>query len=130
MKFSLIVQAAPHSTQASTSALSFAEALLRQGHELHRVFFYREGVHNASALTAPPQDEPNLPQAWQALAGKHQIELIVCIAAALRRGLLNEAEAQRYQKPSANLAPGFVLGGLGQLLEAAVESDRLITFGN
>jgi tRNA 2-thiouridine synthesizing protein D len=130
MKFSLLIQAAPLSAQASATALSFAEALLKQGHSLHRVFFYRDGVHNASELAAPPQDETNLPHRWQALAREHQVELMVCIAAALKRGILDEAEARRYQKASANLAPGFVLGGLGQLLEAAVESDRLITFGN
>jgi len=66
---------------------------------------------------------------WQALARDHDIDLVVCIAAALRRGVLDESEQSRYEKPANNLAAGFVLGGLGQLLDAAVSSDRLITFG-
>lgn len=130
MKFSLAVYAAPYSAQASASAYSFASALLEQGHTLYRVFFYGDGVHNATSLLAPPQDEIDLSQRWQALARLHQVDLVVCIAAALRRGILNDEEASRYEKPASNLAPGFTIGGLGQLLDAAVTSDRLITFGN
>ena len=127
--FSLAVYAAPYSSQASYSALRFAQALLAEGHQLHRVFFYQDGVHNSTHLAAPPQDELNLINAWQQLAQQHQVDLVVCIAAALRRGLMNEEEAKRYNKYSHNLADGFSISGLGQLLEAAVSSDRLITFG-
>lgn len=129
MKFSLAVYSAPHSSQAAASALRFARALLAQGHQLYRVFFYCDGVHNASALAAPPQDEADLVSAWQTLQRQHQLDLVVCIAAAQRRGVLNESEAARWEKPAANLATGFELAGLGQLADAAVNSDRLITFG-
>jgi tRNA 2-thiouridine synthesizing protein D len=54
------------------------------------VFFYREGVHNASALASPPRDEHSLPLAWQQLAQEYQLDLVVCVAAALRRGILDE----------------------------------------
>lgn len=129
MKFSLAIYAAPYSAQASDSAYRFAKAVLDEGHSLYRIFFYQDGVHNASALTAPPQDENNIPARWQALATTHNIDLVVCIAAALRRGILDASEADRYEKPAPNLAQGFTIGGLGQLLDAAVVSDRLITFG-
>lgn len=127
--FSLAVYAAPYSSQASYSALRFAQAVLAQGHELHRVFFYQDGIHNSTNLAAPPQDEFNLVSAWQQLAHQHRVDLVICIAAALRRGVINEEEAKRYNKPGNNLADGFSISGLGQLLEAAVSSDRLITFG-
>ena len=129
MIFSLAVYSAPYSSQASYSAYQFAIAALNQGHSLHRVFFYQDGVHNATNLAAPPQDELNLQQAWQRLAQDHNLDLVVCIAAALRRGIIDDGEANRYNKPSHNLAPEFTLGGLGQLVEAAVISDRLISFG-
>lgn len=129
MKFSLAIYAAPYSAQGSDSAYRFAKAVLAEGHSLYRIFFYQDGIHNASALTAPPQDESNIPARWQALAAKHEIDLVVCIAAALRRGILDTSEADRYEKPAVNLAQGFTIGGLGQLLDAAVVSDRLITFG-
>jgi len=130
MIFSLAVYAAPYSSQASYSAYQFAVALLNQGHNLHRVFFYQDGVHNSTNLAAPPQDEFNLQRAWQHLANSHNLDLVVCIAAALRRGILDDGEAKRYNKPSHNLAEGFSISGLGQLVEAAAVSDRLISFGH
>ncbi len=130
MIFSLAVYSAPHSSQASYSAYQFAVALLNQGHSLHRVFFYQDGVHNATSLATPPQDEFNLQKAWQQLAKDYQLDLVVCIAAALRRGVLNEGEATRYDKPSHNCAEEFTISGLGQLVEAAAVSDRLISFGH
>ncbi|HSX49842.1 MAG TPA: sulfurtransferase complex subunit TusD [Cellvibrio sp.] len=129
MIFSLAVYSAPYSSQASYSAYQFATAALGQGHSLHRVFFYQDGVHNATNLAAPPQDEFNLQQAWERLAQHHNLDLVVCIAAALRRGILDDNEAKRYEKPSHNLAKDFTISGLGQLVEAAVISDRLISFG-
>jgi len=127
--FALVVHAAPYSSQASYSAYCFAKAIVSQGHKLVRIFFYQDGVHNASLLTSPPQDEFDLNLAWQQFANDHQVELVVCIAAALRRGVLNAEESQRYQKSASNLAPEFTLGGLGLLVEAAVSADRLINFG-
>lgn len=129
MIFSLAVYSPPYTSQASYSAYQFAVALLNQGHNLHRVFFYQDGVHNATTLAAPPQDEFNLQNAWQQLAKEHQLDLVVCIAAALRRGILNETEAKRYTKTSHNCAEEFTISGLGQLVEAATVSDRLISFG-
>lgn len=129
MKFSLAVYSAPHSSQSAASALRFARALLTQGHHLYRVFFYCSGVHNGSALAAPPQDETDLVSEWQALQREHNLDLVICIAAAQRRGILSEKESQRLEKPAGNLAEGFELAGLGQLADAAANSDRLITFG-
>ena len=129
MIFSLAVYAAPFSSQASDSAYRFAKALVAEGHTLYRVFFYHDAVHTASNLTTPPQDETNLTSLWQALSKEHSIDLVVCIAAALKRGLLDQREAVRYEKPAFNVAEGFTISGLGQLVDAAVNSDRLITFG-
>jgi tRNA 2-thiouridine synthesizing protein D len=129
MIFSIAIYAAPYTSQASDSAYRFALALLENGHTLYRVFFYQDGVHTASSLSTPPQDETHFTQNWQTLAQQHKVDLIVCIAAALKRGLLNQQEATRYDKPAFNLAEGFDISGLGQLLDAAVISDRLITFG-
>lgn len=129
MKFTLTVLSAPHSSQSAATALRFARALLEQGHELYRVFFYCDGVHNGNQLAAPPQDELNLVKEWQALQRRYNLDLVVCIAAAQRRGVLSQREAERLEKNAANLAPGFELGGLGQLAEAVANSDRLVTFG-
>ena len=55
---------------------------------------------------------------------------MVCIAAAQRRGILDENEAKRQGKDADNIAPGFRISGLGQLIETGIESDRLVVFGD
>ena len=129
MIFSIIVQAPPVQTQGAETALRFARAVLAAGHRIHRVFFYRDGVHNGSALSCTPQDETSIPAQWQALAQEHKLDLVVCIAAAVRRGLIDQNEAKRYGQIHWNLAPEFELSGLGQLVEATLMSDRVVTFG-
>ncbi|ARU26312.1 sulfurtransferase complex subunit TusD [Cellvibrio sp. PSBB006] len=129
MIFSLAIYSAPHTTQASDSAYRFAETLLSEGHSLYRVFFYQDGVYNSNNLITPAQDETDLSSGWQQLSAKYQIDMVVCIAAALKRGILNQEEAERYEKPAHNLRDGFAISGLGQLVDAALMSDRLITFG-
>nr|WP_298058883.1 sulfurtransferase complex subunit TusD [uncultured Halomonas sp.] len=128
MQYGLLVMGAPYSSVSPHSALRFAHTIIARGHSLSGVFFYHDGVHNASLLMAPPQDELNLYHAWVALHQQYDVPLDVCIAAALRRGLLSEAEAQRHGKQAFNVAPPFELTGLGQLHELQQRSDRFITF--
>mgnify|MGYP000303363921 CR=1 FL=1 len=130
MIFSIVVQGAPHSQQSAESALRFARAVLAQGHGIYRVFFSGDGIHNGSALATPQQDEGHIIEGWQALAKEHELDLVVCIAAALRRGVMNDEEAKRHDKLNSNLADGFTLSGLGQLTDAAIHSDRVVTFGS
>lgn len=127
MKFSLLITAAPHQEQA-WQALRFGEAALAAGHEVPRVFFYGDGALHGNALLLPPQDEPDVQSAWRQLAEAHGIELVVCIAAALKRGVMDADTAQREEKPVSNLAQGFTISGLGQLAEMALDSDRLVSF--
>ena len=129
MNYSIAIYGGPYSNQSAHSALHFARAALARGHRIQRVFFYHDGVYNASALVSPPQDEVNVPAQWHHLAQENRIELVVCIAAAVRRGILNENEAKRYGKPACNLADGAALSGLGQLVDAGMTCDKLITFG-
>ena len=76
-----------------------------------------------------PQDEQAPLALWQSLAGDHGVELVLCISSALRRGLLDEAEALRWERPAASIAEGFTIGGLGLLVDACQNSERLVTFG-
>ncbi|WP_317928798.1 sulfurtransferase complex subunit TusD [Halioxenophilus sp. WMMB6] len=128
MKFALIVLSPPASV-ASYSAYNFARAVISSGHQLATVFFYQDGVYNGNELTTPPQDELNLTRLWQSLRDDSPVELTVCIAAGIRRGVLDSAEAVRHHKVAGNLADGFTLGGLGLLVDAANHCDRLVTFG-
>ena len=56
--------------------------------------------------------------------------MVVCVAVAQRRGILDNGEAERNGKDSDNIEEGFRISGLGQLGEAGIQADRLITFGD
>ncbi len=129
MKFAIVVHGAPYSSEACLSSLKFARAVLDSGHSINRVFFYHDGVHTANDLIAPPQDEAPVSEQWQTFGSENNIELIACIASCLRRGILDETEAGRYDKSGCNLAPGFTISGLGQLIDASINADRIVTFG-
>ena len=128
MKFALALFAPPHAP-SSRRALRFAEAALAGGHQIVRLFFYQDAVQVASGLTVAAQDELDVPAAWREFVAAHDLDAVVCIAAALRRGVLDASEAQRYARAAANVAAPWELSGLGQLHEAAQEADRLICFG-
>lgn len=128
MRYGILLLGAPYSRQASHSALRFARALVAKGHILDSVFFYHDGVYNAARLAAPPQDEPHLMDGWKALHDEHGVKLDVCIAAALRRGLLDETEASRHGKEGHSIEAPFALTGLGQLVDLGLRCDKLITF--
>jgi tRNA 2-thiouridine synthesizing protein D len=130
MKFSILVNEGPYTHQASDSAYQFAKAVLAKGHEIFRVFFYHDGVNNGTRLTTPPQDDRNIVSRWSKLAEEHKLDLVVCVAAAQRRGIVDEGEAKRNGKDATNLAPGFRISGLGQLIEAGIQSDRTVVFGD
>ncbi len=129
MKFAIVVHGAPYSSEGCLSALRFTEAALAGGHEIVRVFFYHDGVYAANALAAPPQDEVDIVAGWQRLHTEQDVELIACVASCLRRGIIDQTEAERYEKPANNIAAGFLISGLGQLIDAAINADRIMTFG-
>ena len=128
LSFALLVCGAPYGSEAASQAYLFARALLNQGHTLRKVFFYQEGVLNANSLTTPASDEQDLVAAWRGLAQEFGVELDVCVAAALRRGVVDAAGAESAELAVANVQPPFVLSGLGQLAEAALGVDRLVQF--
>ena len=130
MKFGIVVSEGPYTHQASDSAYNFAKAALENGHEVPRVFFYHDGVNVGTRLSVPPQDERNIQQNWTALAKEHDVDLVICIAAAQRRGLLDANEAERQGKDADNIAEGFRISGLGQLIEMGIQTDRLVMFGD
>ncbi|WP_296260310.1 MULTISPECIES: sulfurtransferase complex subunit TusD [unclassified Pseudomonas] len=128
MKFAIALYSPAHAP-SSRRALLFAQAVLSGGHEIVRLFFYQDGVHSASANVVTPQDELDIVAQWRDFVSHHQLDGVVCIAAALRRGVLNEEEGQRYSRTAANLDAPWELSGLGQLHDAVQTADRLICFG-
>ena len=119
MKFGVLVNEGPYQHQSADSAYLFCKAALAKGHEIQRVFFYHDGVNNATRMTEPPQDDRNIVARWSKLAEDHQVDLVVCVAAALWRGIKDEV-----------LAAGFRIAGLGQLADSGIKADRLVVFGD
>lgn len=129
MKFSVVVYAAPYSAQAAHSALRFTRELLAQGHEVYRLFFVGDGVQNANRLASVPQDEANVQGAWDALIREHKLDSVVCVTSAIRRGIVNEVEAKRHELDAVSLKDSSEIAGLGQLIDAVANSDRVVNFG-
>ena len=119
MKLGILVNEGPFTHQASDSAYHFTKAAVEKGHQVLRIFFYYDGVNNANKFSEPQSDDRNLVKMWGGLAKEHNLDLVVCVAAALRRGIKEEV-----------LAEGFRISGLGQLIELGMAADRTIVFGD
>lgn len=129
MKFALLVTASPSSTQGADTALRFARAAISTGHSIERVFFFRDAVNTASDFSIYPQDEYNIHSAWKNFCSEHSIEAIVCVSAALKRGIVDQQQSQRHHLTGYNLSKDMQIGGLGLLTEAIIRADRVMTFG-
>lgn len=118
----LLITSAPTSMMA-WHAFGLAQALQNK-HEEFRVFFYQDGVQVANDLQWFPDDQRNLKLEWQKLG----VRLPVCVSAALARGITDASNAQRHSLQQHNLAQGFELVGLGELVDAIQSCSRLIQF--
>ncbi len=118
MKIGVLVQEGPYNHEASDTAYNFIQAALEKGHEITGVFFYNDGVLNTTKLMDIPADDRNIAKRWSEIGAKG-VQLIVCVAAAKRRGIVPDV-----------LIENARIDGLGQLSELCIESDRFITFGD
>lgn len=126
--FSLLLTQAPLANGSHYLALDFARAALAQGHTISRVFFYQDAVYVGLNGQTPIQGQTPLMQEWQALAQEYGVALQLCIATAIRRGIVDTTEQQRYDLPYPTIAEHFELVGLGELASACKESDRVLQF--
>jgi len=129
MKYAIQINSSPFASSVSETAYQFIKAVLQMEHEVVRVFFYQEGVYHAFRYATPPDDEVSMGMRWSTLAHDYGVDLVVCVSAAQRRGLLDSGEAQRQGKQDNDLAVGFRLAGLGQWVDAILQSDRYLEFG-
>lgn len=128
LTFAILVTAPAYGSERAHTAYRFARQVLASGHRISHLFFYEAGVSNANMLHAPASDEQDLVRLWRELAQEQGLRLDICVAAAMRRGVLDDTEAKGQGKTQHNLAAPFVMSGLGQLAEAALEADRFVQF--
>lgn len=127
-KFIIQVNGAAYSSSASYNAYQFSRAALESGHEIIRVFFYQDGVFNTSGLNSPASDEFDLTRSWIELSEQYRLELVSCVSAALRRGIISETEARENQVSHWNMQAPFTMAGLGELVTGLESADRLVSF--
>jgi len=118
LKLSVVVLEGPYTHEASDSAYNLIQAALKKGHEINGVFFYHDGVYNVTKFMEPPQDDRHISRRWMEL-GEKGIDIVVCIAAGLRRGIVDKIQTSNVR-----------ISGLGQLAKMILESDRVIVFGD
>ena len=125
----MVVYAPPYSSEAATSALKFSRAVIAKGHSIYRIFFFSDGVHNANSLTITPQDEINLQAEWHDLIYEQDIDSVVCVSSGLKRGVIDSKESENRKLDGGSMMPSSELSGLGQLVDAYSNSDRVLSFG-
>ena len=128
MNYCFTVTAPPYLSENHETAFYVCEAVLSAGHSVSQIFFYADAVTIANTLTVPHQNETNWQQGWLELAAKYEFELIVCVAAALRRGVVNDQEAANNGLSAANCHPGFIISGLGEWVTATALAERHLVF--
>ena len=106
MEISLIIRTSPENARRLVLAHRFIQAATEQGHTIRQCFFQSVGV---LAATQPEQLSE-----WQQIADITHAELLLCSQAVEEHAVYPEGP--------------FQIGGLGALVEAAVRSDRLMTF--
>ncbi len=95
-------------------ALQLAEDLIAQNAQINRIYFLFDGVYVANKYIDMPTDEFDLTRAWTDFALQHNIPLSVCAASGLRRGIVSE-----------NLADGFTIGSIGELVESCAAAQKV-----
>ena len=106
MDISLIIRTHPKDEERLSLALRFINAAIAEGHSVRQCFFQDKGVR--CALETHRQDT------WQQIADRTGAELLLCSQAVEVHG--GDARAP------------FQIGGLGAFVEAAVRSDRVVSF--
>ncbi|MDP8079361.1 sulfurtransferase complex subunit TusD [Phocoenobacter skyensis] len=126
MHYVIAVKSPVYGSQGSALAFQFVTALIEQGHCVDQIFFFQDGVSNANKFVNPASDEINLVEKWQCLAQSHHLSLHLCIAAAQRRGVVDNQTTPI--KEQSSIAEAFILAGLGEFTQAILKADRLVTF--
>ena len=116
--FVILITASPQNSQSHLTAIRYLNSLINRKESVSCIFFYQDAVAVANIFNQPPSDEPELLKAWRKFAKTSKVELMTCVAASFRRGVIDKEEASNRGINSANLSEHFSLAGLGQLSAA------------
>ena len=128
MQINILVTGGIHASQSAYTALQFCRAATAAKHVISQAFFYQDGVSNANQLSVPLSDEFDAVNEWVAFADENDVELVVCVSAGERRGIIGGEQAKEFNMPAANLHPRYLVAGLGVLHTAMLGTDRMVSF--
>jgi len=124
-----VVITTPPSSYLTITAIDYITHAINAGVNLVGVFFYQDGVLNASANIAIPNDEYQTHKQWQKLKQEHGVNLHVCITACEKRGLSDELDAPVSEETKqTNISQYFTVSGLGELVELTTKSEKVVQF--
>lgn len=126
--YSLLITQPPSATLNTLAAQQFANDLVAAGHTLAQVFFYADGVYHANYLATPPNDEHATYTQWEALQQHTGCRLLVCVTAALKRGVVDAETAQQEALATYTLKAPFEQAGLGEFFTVLHDSQHLGQF--
>lgn len=127
-EYSILITSSPFEGDTALRALAFIQGVIDNGDVVNNVFFYSEGVHHCNSLMLKTGDELFAYDGWKALAADHNVNLMVCITAAVKRGIVSEMEAKENGIAQANLTAPFEQAGLGEFFAALHNCNRLVQF--
>ena len=119
-KLAVIITTPPHSN-LTTTALDFVHCSAENNTKIVGVFFYQDGVLNASKNIALPSDEFQTTNKWCELAQQKQIPLHLCATAAEKRGLIGQGDDENQL-----INEHFIISGLGELVELTNQAERVV----
>ena len=129
MLYTLLITASLSNISAHRRALMFADALLHQEHSIHTIFFYGEGAGIGLSTRDVNSTLYRTNLNWCSISEKGKTKLILCVSSALTQGVLDKTTSLHSKDFQENIATGFETGGLGSLVDAVANSDRLMSFG-
>ena len=80
-------------------------------------------------MAITPQDEINLQADWHDLIDEQDIDSVVCVTSGLKRGVIDSQESEKHNLAYSSMMSSSELSGLGQLIDAYANSDRVLSFG-
>lgn len=128
MNYTILISSSPFQGSQHQLAMRFIRATLESDHSIKRIFFYGDAVLAANRFQTPPQGQKSIAQNWAELAEEISIPLRACIANSVRRGVVDEREAERYNLGVSSIHPSFTLTGLGDMTEVIHDSEKMVQF--
>lgn len=127
-EFSILITSSPFNGDSAMRALAFINGVIANGDKVNNIFFYGDGVYHANSLMLDTGDTFSAYRAWSKLSSEHNVALLVCITASVKRGIVSQQEADDNGIGFANLQAPFEQAGLGEFFTLLHGCTNLVQF--